>query len=170
MVQEAMGQDLAVIELVVNLHRTFTTTCGHQEHESWCLTGWLIRRLCIHLHEVCAIAVGIDDTSTMTSKALVMWAMMKLLKAAKDILDVGFSAHPIVIQEVMEFQLEHRVDASHLDAILKEVDALKGQLKDLTATLSKSEKANTALMDKMTKALKDVGNLKTELKKKQDKK
>ena len=119
MVQEAHGQDLAIIELIVNLHRTFTTSCGYQEDESWRLTGRLIRRFCVHLHEVRSIALGVDDLSTTGSKALVMWAMMKSLKTAKDILDMGFSAHPIIIQEVMEFQLEHRVDASHLAAILK---------------------------------------------------
>jgi hypothetical protein len=167
MIQEAMEQDLAVIELVVNLHRTFTTLCGHQEEDSWRLVGRLVRRFYIHLHEVCAIAMGIDDISTVGSKALVMWAMMKSLKAAKDNLDAGFSAHPVIIQE---FQLEHRVDASHLTPILKEVEALKGQVKDLTATPSKAEKTNAALADKMTKALQDMGNLKTELKKKQDKK
>ena len=129
MVQEAYGQDLAILELIVNLHRTFTTSCGYQEDESWRLTGRLIRQFCIHLHEVRSIALGVDDLSTTGSKALVMWAMMKSLKTARDILDMGFSAHPIIIQEVMEFQLEHRVDASHLTAILKEVEALKGQVK-----------------------------------------
>jgi hypothetical protein len=70
----------------------------------------------------------------------------------------------------MEFQLEHRVDMSHLTPILNEVESLKGQVKDLTATLAKADKAYAALADKMTKALQDMGNLKMEMKKKQDKK
>jgi hypothetical protein len=170
MIQGGMEQDLAVIEPVVSLHRPFTTSCGYQEEDSWRLVGRLVRRFYIHLNEVRAIAIGIDDISTLGSKALVMGVMMKSSKATWDILDAGFLAHPIIIQEVMEFQLEHRVDTSHLTPILNEVDALKGQVKDLRVALSKADKANTALTDKMSKALQDVGNLKTELKKKQDKK
>jgi hypothetical protein len=170
MIQEAMEHDLAVMELVVNPHRTFTTSCGYQEEDSWHLVGQLVGCFYIHLHEVRTFAMGITDISTLGSKAQMMWAMMKSLKAARDILNVGFSAHPVIIQEVMEFQLEHRADVSHLTPILNKVEALKGQVKDLTAALSKADKANTALADKMTKALQDVGNLKTEMKKKQDKK
>jgi hypothetical protein len=144
MIQESIDQDKAIVELEINLHQTLTASCGHPKKDTWHLLGRLVRRFCIHLHGVCALAMGVNNISTMGSKALVMWVMMHSLKVARDILDAGFQAYPIIIQEVIEFQLEHRVDTTHLTELPVQIDSLKTQVKDLTLVLSGADKAQMA--------------------------
>ena len=87
----------------------------------------------------------------------------------QDIIERGFQSHPVVMKEVMEFQLENRVDSSQLEAMTADTKAFKVQLKEALTTVSKGERASGGLTDKLTKLTQELGNVKTELKKLQAK-
>ncbi len=81
---------------------------------------------------------------------------------ADEILTRGFQSHPVIMNEVMEFQLEHRVDAS-------EITAIRLQVKEVADTSGKTSRAVSALTAKMKEVKQEIGNVRTEIKKKQDK-
>ena len=60
-------------------------------------------------------------------------------------LKTGFQSHPVIMKEVMGFQLEHPVDESQLLPVSNQVDAMKVQLKEMTGLVVKTEKANVTL-------------------------
>ena len=71
-----------------------------------------------------------------------MWTMMKSLIAMKQILDTGVQSHPVVMKEIIEFQLEHRMDASQLKTMEDLVDAVKTQVKECIASSTKADKVS----------------------------
>jgi hypothetical protein len=122
------------------------------------------------LKSIRARAMNLDDVRSSRAKATVIWTMMQSLMALKQILDTGVQSHPVVMKEILEFQLEHRVDASQLKAVEDLVDTVKAQVKECIASSAKADKATAALTEKITKITQEVGNLKTEIKKKEPKK
>ena len=58
---------------------------------------------------------------------------------------------------------------SMLDDVTNDVKALRAQVKELTITVAKLEKANQGLVEKLNKTNQDVGNLRTDVKRKADK-
>ena len=94
---------------------------------------------------------------------------MQSLLATQEILEPSYQAHPVVSTEIMNFTLEHRVDASQLAAAEAEIKSLRNQTKEAGIAASKAEHATSGLGDKLGKINQDIGNLKTELKRKQDK-
>jgi hypothetical protein len=114
--------------------------------------------------------MNLDDVRSARAKATVIWTMMQSLMTLKQILDTGVQSHPVVMKEILEFQLEHRVDASQLKAVEDLVDTVKAQVKECIASSAKADKATAALTEKITKITQEVGNLKTEIKKKEPKK
>ena len=119
----------------------------------------------VTLKSVRARAGGLEDLRSDVAKASYIWTMMQSMMLMQEIIDRGFQSHPVVMKEVMEFQLENRVDASQLEAINAEMKTLKTQMKELQAALSKSDKASSGSTDKVSKLNQELGNLKTEVKK-----
>ena len=81
------------------------------------------------------------------------------------ITDRGFQSHPVIMKEIMEFQLENRVDASQIEAIHAEMKSLKAQFKEVQTGLAKVEKNGAAMSDKLNKLAQELGNLRTEVNK-----
>ena len=90
---------------------------------------------------------------------------MQTINLTQEIFSRGFQNHPVVMKEILEFQLEHRVDASQLVAMNKEMEATQHRAKEMNALVSKLEKANAMLSDKLAQANQAIGNLKAEVRK-----
>ena len=115
-----------------------------------------------HLRGIRAAASVIEDIRPDHVKATIIWTLMQSSVHADEILTRGFQSHPVIMNEVMEFQLEHRVDAS-------EISAIRLQVKEAADTSGKTSRAVSVLTDKMNEVKQEIGNVRTEIKKKQDK-
>ena len=170
MVRESCDQCLSILSTITNLYRTFTTACRYPDKDAWVLVGRMVASFYLHLKGIRAQAMAIENIESSRAKAQVIWTMMQSLNAGREMLDTGFQSHPVIMKEVMEFQLEHRVDESQLLAVSKQVYTMKLQVKEMAALVTKTEKANAALTEKLNKANQAIGNLQTDVKKKADKK
>ena len=95
--------------------------------DAWLLVRRSTAIIFIHLKSIRSRTMNLDDAQSPHAKATVMWTMMQSLIALKQILDTGVQRHPVVTKEILEFQLEHCVDASQLKAVEDLVDAVKAQ-------------------------------------------
>ena len=167
-----MGHGLCIklLDTMATSYRSYHIVCRYSAKDSWLLVGRSTAIIFIHLKSIRARAMNLDDVRSARAKATVIWTMMQSLMALKQILDTGVQSHPVVMKEILEFQLEHRVDASQLKAVEDLVDTVKAQVKQCIASSAKADKATAALTEKITKITQEVGNLKTEIKKKEPKK
>ena len=82
----------------------------------------------VSLAGVCAEkAKGLEDISTEQARATYIWTIMQSITMMQEVVDKGFQSHLVVVKEVMEFQLENRVDAAQIKAAQAEMKHVKAQ-------------------------------------------
>ena len=165
MIRKAVGQAGRVLDFCTNFYRSLTSACKYPGKEAWELVGRTVCLFFVTLKAIRAKASGIEDISSDRSKAAVIWTMMESHNRAQEIIDKGFQSDPVIMKEIMDFQLEHRVDATQLEAVAGEVKAMKTLVKEATAAAQKAERATATLTERVNALKQDVGNAKTELKK-----
>ena len=165
MTRKARMQAGRVLDFITNFYRTLTTACRYPPGPAWNLTGRATRQYFAPQRTLRAPVSSMEDLRPEANVGRFLWTMMKSLNLAQEIIDQGFQSHPAIMREVMEFQLENRVDLSQLEKINEEVKSIKTMVKDSAAAVQKTEKSFTSLSEKVAKVHQDVGNLKTEVKK-----
>ena len=166
---KALEQCNAVLDFMTNMFRTLTTTCRYAEDPAWRLVGRCTGVVFVALASVRAKAKGLEDISTDRARATYIWTIMQSITMMQEVIDKGFQSHPVVMKEVMEFQLENRVDSAQIEAVQAEMKQVKLQVKEMQATIAKFDRSGSSSMDKITKINQELGNLKTEVKKLQAK-
>jgi hypothetical protein len=141
------------LDAITNLFQTFHVVCQYSAPEAWLLVRCAGRHVWIHLKMIRAKTMGIDDISTPPARATIIWTMLQSLTALKEILDVGMQCHPNIMKEIMQFQLEHRVDETQLKAVEALVDRLKMQVKECNAATVKAEKITATLSHRRSETL-----------------
>ena len=133
--------------------------------EAWTLVGRCVSVFFTTLATKRAGASLIDTLEAPEDRALLIWTNMQSLNLAGEIIGKGFQSHPAILQEIMQFQLEHRVDASQLVDVSTIVDAMKTSVKTVTDKVARMERAASETSDKVKKTAQDLGNLRTEVSK-----
>ncbi len=131
-----------VCTVMHDLFKAFSVTCRYKADMAWALIGRMTSAFFEHLRGIRVSAQGIDDVGEHPARAHLIWTMMQSLVHSEEILTQRFQSHPIIMKEVMEFQLEHRVDASQLKVVSDEVVAIKGLVKEMATTIAKLERNN----------------------------
>ena len=162
---KALEQCNAVLDFMTNMYRSLTTTCRYAEEPAWRLVGRCTSVIFVALASVRAKAKGLEDISTDRARATYIWTIMQSITMMQEVIDKGFQSHPVVMKEVMEFQLENRVDAAQIEAVQAEMKQVKTQVKEMQTALTKFDKTGSGSSEKITKMNQELGNLRTEVKK-----
>ena len=97
-----------------------------------------------------------------------VWTVMKTHCLTNEIIEKGFSAHPLLAAEIMEFQQEHRVDASQLAAIRSEMEAgfasARAGVQEAKSTASSASRTAETASRQSQQSKQDFGNVKTDIK------
>ena len=165
MLRVAVGHANQLLAFITNMYRALTTTCKYSPGPAWNLVGRIVGTIFLTLKSIRARAVALEEISSPASRATFIWTMMQSTMMMQEIIERGFQSHPVVMKEIMEFQLENRVDASQLESLQGEIKTLKTQFKEVQAALAKTDKASSQVMDKMNKLSQELGNLRTEVNK-----
>ena len=168
MLRRAKEDAMEVLAVATNFYRALTTACKYPEKEAWILVGRSMRLYFRSLKAIRAKASGVEEIGSPLGKARIIWTLMQSHNKSREILQGGFQSHPIIMKEVLEFQLEHRVDASQMRSLQEDVKLLRNQVKDLVAALAKQDKTSAGLSDKIHKTNQELGNVKAILKTKKD--
>lgn len=164
MIRKSVDQSRRILDFITNFYRNLTTSCRYPPKEAWELVGRLVRHFFVHLRSERIKALGIEDIRPAHARSRLVWTMMQSHNVAQEIIDQGFQNSPVLMNEVLEFQLEHRVDASQLTSVVDEVKALKAQVKEAINSSTKAEKGVGAMTEKIAKLNQDLGNTKVEVK------
>jgi hypothetical protein len=146
MVRKSHTFAVRLLNFFTTFYRTLVIKCCYPKANAWRLAG------------------RVEDIRLARSKATIIWTMMQSLNAVKEILEKEVQSHPVVMKEIREFQLEHRVDSSQLSKLAEELKTAKNQFKEVTTAMGKADKQGDSLAEKVTKLGQDLGNLKTEVK------
>ena len=170
MLRKSTDQINRLLEFVTSFYRTLTSECNYPAKEAWILMGRCVADFFDSLKAIRAKSMAVEDISTSRQRAHVIWTLMEAHAMAIEFISVHFQSHPVIMKEVMQFQLEHRVDASQLTGLQTEVKALKSSLKEATDATTKAEAAAKLAKEAAAKANQECGNIRTELKKYERKK
>ena len=165
MIRVAVGHANQLLSFITNMYRALTTTCKYSPGPAWNLVGRIVGTIFLTLKSIRARAMALEEIASPQSRATFVWTMMQSSMMMQEIIDRGFQSHPVIMKEIMEFQLENRVDASQIDAVHAEMKSLKAQFKEVQTGLAKVEKNGAAMSDKLNKLAQELGNLRTEVNK-----
>ena len=129
-------QCIRLLDFMSVTYRSYTTSCRFTPEAAWKLVGRLVRCFFEDLRRVRARAAHISELNAQTLGRY-FWTMMQSLNRAQEYLDLNW-AHPNMMREVQEFQLEHRADASQLGAVTSDLAVIKTQARDLKVSVEKA--------------------------------
>ena len=164
---DIQNQWTALTGFIQTAYNDLTVRGKFTSKTAWLLVGRYVAAIFTAMITVRNPARGLDDPTTLKSRATLFWSVLQCHRIMKEFIDEKFMGHPLIVKETSFFTLTDRVSeedlAEHKDKIKKELEAQKLKIAALEADKRSRDDTIKDLHQKYSTLLNQVNQLGTKL-------
>lgn len=164
---DIQNQWTALTGFIQTAYNDLTVRGKFTSKTAWLLVGRYVAAIFTAMITVRNPARGLDDPTTLKSRATLFWSVLQCHRIMKEFIDEKFMGHPLIVKETSFFTLTDRVSeedlADHKEKMKKELEAQKLKIAALEADKRSRDDTIKDLHQKYSTLLNQVNQMGTKL-------